>query len=183
MLLRALACSSRRPCGWVAQATRLFRSATRQPAPLWLGSIRALACSSRRPRRPVSTVRYEPFRERMGPRVQLATPSSLTSVSGFSEGAEPRTRGAHAPRNCPCPIRSKNDEFYCSAPELCLISIPCKAWEAQNTSSRPSINAVRKTVSQENRSVCKMVFVKNLGKQPGAELCLICIAKRRFDFK
>jgi hypothetical protein len=32
-------------------------------------------------------------------RVQSATPSSLTSVSGFSEGAEPCMRGACAPQN------------------------------------------------------------------------------------
>jgi hypothetical protein len=33
------------------------------------------------------------FGERTRPRVPSATPSSLTSVNGFSEGAEPCTRG------------------------------------------------------------------------------------------
>ena len=42
------------------------------------------------------------IRERTRPRVQSASPSSLTSVSGFSDGAEPRARGrVRSPKNLP----------------------------------------------------------------------------------
>jgi hypothetical protein len=48
------------------------------------------------------------FGERTRPRVQSATPSSLTPVSGFSEGAEPCTRGRVRSQIKALPIRRRD---------------------------------------------------------------------------